>query len=52
MVHHLEGMREYATELPAVNQTELTPFNQVSSGVPPGCQSSKPHLDCRGEVTD
>ena len=30
VVHHLEGLKEYATELPAVNQTELTMFFQVS----------------------
>ncbi|ORX38726.1 NADP-dependent oxidoreductase domain-containing protein [Kockovaella imperatae] len=28
VLHHLEGMKEYATELPAVNQTELTMFYQ------------------------
>jgi diketogulonate reductase-like aldo/keto reductase len=30
VLHHLEGMKEYAEELPSVNQTELHPWNQVS----------------------
>jgi len=30
VLHHLEGMKDFATEMPAVNQTELHPWNQVS----------------------
>ncbi|CAD6569018.1 MAG: hypothetical protein TREMPRED_004998 [Tremellales sp. Tagirdzhanova-0007] len=28
VVHHLEMMKEYCTEMPTVNQTELSPWNQ------------------------
>jgi diketogulonate reductase-like aldo/keto reductase len=31
VVRHLEEMRSYATSMPAVNQTELSPFFQVGA---------------------